>query len=497
MSSDLFISYARLDNAPLKDRNGVAGRPGPVSQLVAQISRDFEQFAGRPLRPFFDTTEIHGMQDWRHRILQGLRESRLLLVCLSPSYLASEHCEWEFVEYLNHEVARGFVGDGVAPLYFLEVPGWQDPNFEQRCAEWVADLRRRQVLDLRPWFKEGEEALRNAEVQARMDQLNQQIALRIQRGERAEQSLGNVDAPNAHFIGRVAELRRLRETVALGKVGVLTAIHGLGGMGKTALAIEYAHAFAHEYGGGRWQVRCEGRHNLAAAIATLAPALRIEFTDSEKLDSELQCQRVLNELHILAKARAPHRSLLVLDNVDQPRLLEPAQTQRLPAADWLHLIATTRLGESDLFGSHQDRAFLPVDELPENDALDLIESFQPGGKFAGEAEQVAALEIVRLLGRFTLAVEAAAVYLGQFAGDVTCAGFLARLKKDGLEGLEGAARETTEGLLHDEKSLTVTLQPTLERLSEAEKHALTYAALLPADQIALPWIRSPGGAEVY
>jgi len=490
MPFDLFISYARRDNAPLKDHNGGSDRPGPITQLVARISRDFEQFAGRPLRPFFDTTDIHGMEDWRHRILQGLRESRLLLACLSPSYLASEYCQWEFDEYLNHEVARGFVGEGVAPLYLVEVPGWEAKGFEQHCAEWVGDLRRRNYFDLRPWFNEGEEALRHADVQARMEQLKELIASRIQRGERVEQSLGNVDAPNAHFIGRVSELRRLREKVALGKVGVLTAVHGLGGMGKTALAIEYAHAFAHEYGGGRWQVRCEGRHNLAAAIATLAPTLRVEFTDAEKHDSELQCQRLVTELRTLANAREPHHCLLLLDNVDQPKLLEPAQTQRLPSVDWLHVVATLRLGEGDLFGRHQDRAFVSVDEMPEDDALALIESFQPGGKFSEDAERVAAVEIVRVLGRFTLAVEAAAVYLGQFAGDVTCAGFLARLKKDGLEGLEGAARETTEGLRHDEKSLTITLQPTLESLSEAEKQALTYAALLPADQIALPWIRA-------
>jgi hypothetical protein len=55
-----------------------------------------------------------------------------------------------------------------------------------------------------------------------------------------------------------------------------------------------------------------------------------------------------------------------------------------------------------------------VDELPEADALALIESYQTGGKFRDAAERGAAEEIVRLLGRFTLAVEAAAVFLGQF-----------------------------------------------------------------------------------
>jgi hypothetical protein len=229
MPYDLFISYSRLDN--------VQGR---VTQLVERICRDFEQSAKRPLRSFFDVTDIQGMDDWRHRILQGLRESRLLFACISPSYLASEYCQWEFNEYLKHEISRGFVGEGVAPIYFIEVPGWGDNDFEQRCPTWVADLRRRNYFDLRLWFHEGEQALHDAVTQAQMEQLKNQISARIARNKRREQSIGNVDAPNAHFIGRLTELRRLRETVGLGKVGVLTAVHGLGGMGKTALAIEYA-----------------------------------------------------------------------------------------------------------------------------------------------------------------------------------------------------------------------------------------------------------------
>ncbi|MEK6406476.1 MAG: tetratricopeptide repeat protein [Acidobacteriota bacterium] len=479
MPYDLFISYSRRDNGH-----------GRITEFVERIGRDFESFAGRPLRPFFDITEIQGMDDWRHRILQGLRESRLLLAFVSPNYLQSEYCAWEFNEYVNNEVARALMGEGVAPVYLVEVPGWQDKDFDHHCADWITELRRRQHFDLRPWFHEGQQALREAEVESSVEKLNRRIAERIQRGERFEQSLGNVDAHNAHFIGRTEELRRLRETVALKKIGVLTAVHGVGGMGKTALAIEYAHAFAHEYGGGRWQVRCEGREDLVTAITTLAPALGVEFTDAEKIDTELQWERVLAELRRLADAREPHRCLLILDNVDRPALLEPARTQRLPAADWLHVIATTRLGENDLYGRHQDRAFVAVDEMPEADALDLIESYQPGGRFSSVAEREAAQEIVKLLGGFTLAVETAAVFLGQFAGDVTCADFLERLKREGLEGLESAASETSEGVRHGEKRLSATLKPTLERLSESERLALSYAALLPADQIALPWIRA-------
>jgi predicted ATPase len=74
----------------------------------------------------------------------------------------------------------------------------------------------------------------------------------------------------------------LRENfVKPGHIGVVTAVNGVGGLGKTALAIEYAHAFADEYGGGRWQVRCAGKDDLRLAHAELATPIGFEFTEKE------------------------------------------------------------------------------------------------------------------------------------------------------------------------------------------------------------------------
>src|SRR5262245_26187475 len=111
MPYDLFISHSRRDNLPVATV-GDAATPhsalctphssGRVTQLVERIKLDFAAFAGRELVPFFDQHEINGMEDWRQRILQGLRESRLLLACLSPAYLQSGYCEWEFIEYLKY-----------------------------------------------------------------------------------------------------------------------------------------------------------------------------------------------------------------------------------------------------------------------------------------------------------------------------------------------------------------------------------------------------------
>ena len=327
-----------------------------------------------------------------------------------------------------------------------------------------------------------------------MSHLSQQIAGLILHGERAEQGRGNVDAHNPHFVGRTAELRRLREGfIRPGTIGVLTAVHGQGGLGKTALALEYAHACAHEYGGGRWQIPCEGRDDLRVALVSLAgaPDLEFGFTDEEKKDLDRASERVLRELKKRADGAPSGRALLILDNVDRPKLLEPTQTARLPQADWLHLVATTRLGAAELFDQQEDRAFVTVDELPAVAALELIESYQPGRRFRDAARAgEAAAAIVRLLGRFTLAVETAAVFLGQFNGDVTCSDFRDRLNAEGLTGLDRTAITPSERLSYGEKSLGATLAPTLERLGKPGRLALGYAALLPADQVALPWLRA-------
>ena len=82
MSYDIFISYSRLDN-----------QRGQVSALKEQIEADYRGFANEELRCFFDVKDIATMEDWRHRILEGLRESNLLLLVLSPACLESPHCE--------------------------------------------------------------------------------------------------------------------------------------------------------------------------------------------------------------------------------------------------------------------------------------------------------------------------------------------------------------------------------------------------------------------
>jgi tetratricopeptide (TPR) repeat protein len=479
-SHDLFISYSRENN-----------RQGQVTQFVEVLKRDFRQVAGRELRPFFDTRSIEGMDDWRDRILTGLRDSYLFIAFLSPTYLQSRYCKWEVVEYLKHEIGQGVVSEGIAPIYFLAVDGWHGADFDHQCEEWIRELRARQNFDLQPWYEKGEAALMESAIAQRMEDLRQKLKERVAHGDVARDARGNIPRFNLRFSGRVREMHALRRAVAKNRVGLLTAVHGLGGIGKTALACAYAHSFAAHYPGGRWQLRCEGKSNLFEVIGSLDAErdFDVTFTEEEKIDPRRRFERVLKELRARADAVTPARVLLILDNVDQPALLAPGQVQHLPSADWIHVIATTRLGEEHL-GDSADRYCLTLNELPEDEAMDLLEKWMPEGKFPNEEERAAVRGIVQLLGGFTLAIEAAAVHLAQHRRRLTCARFLAQLQESGLAGLEAAVGDAASRIQHDEIRLSVTLRPTLEGLRPAESLILGLAALLPPDQIPLPWLRA-------
>jgi hypothetical protein len=82
-------------------------------------------------------------------------------------------------------------------------------------------------------------------------------------------------APNPAFTGREAELERLGEGLQKsGKVAVTqtVALHGLGGVGKTQLAGEYAWKHFGGYEAVLW-VRADSPQTLDASVAGIAGVL--------------------------------------------------------------------------------------------------------------------------------------------------------------------------------------------------------------------------------
>ena len=537
----VFVSYARKDNAP-----SATGGEAWVTAFVARLKKQHFSYAGKPLRVFFDTEAITEDQDWQARIGRGLRTSRLFIAFLSPSYLESRVCRWEFEEYLRleHTLSRG--DEGVKQIYFVAIPGLHTQPPESFGAEKeniVRELQRRnlsrdQRFDLIDWYAEGANLLKEIDAEERLaalrahpksdrerkivslaDQLasiDRAIARRLDEAALADVAPGNIVASYANFVGRARELRDLHKALVQDRIGLIGALHGLGGQGKSALAVQYAYAYAAHYAaGGRWLLIAEGKEHLADTLEPLSGLMGFDIPERDPNRSEPE-NRSLKLQHILAALKArveagaaalpqmvtqlaethtrpedkpelQKHMLLVLDNVDKPELLSAAEASGVSGQDWLQVVMTTRLGP-EAFGAASDRlSLIPVDDLPPEDAVALLRRFRP---FSNDAEEGAAREIVARLEGFTLGVELVGAFL---AGrpEIAYRAYLARLDAEGLPATDalGADASTAQRIRHRDKQIGRIIEDTLAALPEAAREVLAFAALFPPDQIVVEWLR--------
>jgi hypothetical protein len=89
---------------------------------------------------------------------------------------------------------------------------------------------------------------------------------------RSHLSFSNVPLPTRNFVGRLEALEQLRRELLSSHRVAVHAIMGLGGIGKTQLALRYAHNHASAYA-IRWIVRSEHSDSIVEDLASLARRL--------------------------------------------------------------------------------------------------------------------------------------------------------------------------------------------------------------------------------
>ena len=109
---------------------------------------------------------------------------------------------------------------------------------------------------------------------------------------------------NPYFTGRDALLEQIHQVLGSGQPAALS---GLGGIGKTQIAAEYAHRHKADYSAVLW-VRAETTDELISGFTQVAQALELPARD--QADQNIMLQQVKGWLN-------QHNDwLLVLDNAD-------------------------------------------------------------------------------------------------------------------------------------------------------------------------------------
>jgi tetratricopeptide (TPR) repeat protein len=175
---------------------------------------------------------------------------------------------------------------------------------------------------------------------------------------------GDVPSRNKNFTGREAVFERLRSAPSSNVTAVLpsdplpTALRGLGGVGKTAIAIEYAHRYRSDYD-VVWWVPADQMPMVRSSLAALAGRLGLEGAMTAGIEGA-----AVAALDALRRGQPYERWLLVFDNADQPEELReyiPAGpgdvliTSRNPA--WQ---ATTTAVQVDVFARKESVQFLGI-----------------------------------------------------------------------------------------------------------------------------------------
>ena len=201
----------------------------------------------------------------------------------------------------------------------------------------------------------------------------------------------NAAPRNANFTGRNPMLGRLREQLAAESVSVVLpiALHGLGGVGKTQIALEYVHRFKADYN-LIWWVDAEQPSLINQSLAELAGRLGVRVGESEAEAAREALQR-------LRTGQPYGRWLLVLDNA-----VDPADLRAYLPGGPGHTLITSR-NQSWA----QTAAPLQVDAFAREESVAHLSARLPRLS-SSEADTLA-----EALGDLPLAVEVASAWLSE------------------------------------------------------------------------------------
>jgi tetratricopeptide (TPR) repeat protein/transcriptional regulator with XRE-family HTH domain len=276
-------------------------------------------------------------------------------------------------------------------------------------------------------------------------------------------------AANPLFVGRdeelievAAALRGGDTTVALGQVVAST---GLGGLGKTQLAVELVHRYGRFFAGGVFWLGFASADEIPLQVAACAGSGAVG------LEADLSSRPLEERVKLVMGAwRSPVPRLLVFDNCEEESLLE---TWRPTSGGCRVLVTSRRSHWSPTLGV----TALPLDLLPRPDSIELLRRYRPD-LAAGDHRLDA---IAGRLGDLPLALHLAGRYLLAYRAEVGLDEYLSDLDQPELIGhasLLGEGLDDSPSPTHHVQSLAQTFALCLGRLNREREVDRVAVALL-------------------
>jgi len=240
------------------------------------------------------------------------------------------------------------------------------------------------------------------------------ILERLYRDTNGGKPLSNLMPKNDYFTGREEQLENLKKDFEQGSVHVKRVISGLGGMGKTQTALEYAHRHLDEYANGVLWLNAESELDLTNSCREIL----IKVGALDKVQAvNIKPDELLNRWqHWLGEHR---NRLLIFDNAENSFFVERYVSKKHQG----HVLLTTRDANWD------GKPTLEVPRMSAHEAVTFL--LNRTGRQKTLIQQKGVNDVAERLGYLPLALEQAAAYMKN--ADWSFTGYLDMLVDYGLD----------------------------------------------------------------